>query len=419
MPSELSVPAPVGLSPLWEILGIDRSYFDRERPPEIRRLMGVGPVPISRRVALAHGLMIDHLGSEIGQVIENLRALGRWVVQDSAATVIGVSGPGSAAMEMCIANLVRPGDKVLVCITGVFSERMGLMATRCGAHVVEYRVPLGEPIRADHVREELAHNGRFRAVMIVHGETSTGVENVELPAIFAAAKEAGCLTILDTVCTLGALPLEMRRVKADAVFTGGQKSIGAVPGMSLAFFSQDAMRAIADRTAPPVQWCLDVQLANNFWGPGHGYHYTAPVPSMLALHEALLEAAQEGLQERWARHHANSVALQEAVESMGLQLFTDARWRLSSAVAIRHPQGLQHPDAVKGWLREQRGTVIAGAFGGLPIWRIGQMGLQATPDYTRPTLVALAEALEANGWTPQCDGTAAYDAALARLTATV
>lgn len=404
----LTVPAPIGLPTLEEILDIRNGYFDREPPPEIRKLMGVGPVPISRRVALAHGLIIDHLGSEIGQVIENIRALGRWVVQDSTATVIGVSGPGSAAMEMCIANLVRPGDKVLACITGVFSERMAIMAKRIGAQVVEYRTRLGDPVRAVEVKRLLAQNGQFRVVMLVHGETSTGVENTEFREVFREAKEAGCLTILDTVCTLGALPMMMREWRADAVFTGGQKSIGAVPGMSLAFFNQDAMRAISDRTDAPVQWCYDVRLANNFWGPTHGYHYTAPTPSMLALHEALVEAVEEGLEQRWNRHWASSHALQTAMEAMGLQLFTDERWRLGSAVAVRHPDGMTSPDEVKSWLRVNRGTVIAGAFGGLPIWRIGQMGLQATPEYTMPLLDAFDAALEAHGFRTQTHGSDTY-----------
>lgn len=413
----LTVNAPVGLPTLEEILGLN-GYFRRKAPPEIRRLMGVGPVPTSRRVGLANGLLIDHLGTEIGQVIENLRALGRWVVQDSTTTVIGSSASGSGVMEMCVANLVQPGEKVLCCINGIFSERMAKIARRCRINVVECRVQFGEPIRADEVRRLLTEQGPFRCLTIVHGETSTGVENIEVREVLRAANELGCLTILDTVCTLGALPVHMREWKVDAVFTGGQKCLGAVPGMSMAFFGHDAMRAIADRNAPPAQWCYDVTLANNFWGTSHGYHYTANTPGMLALHEALREALNEGLENRWLRHQHSTRALQAAVESMGLQLFTDSRWRLGSAVAIRHPDGMENPDGVKSWLRQNRRIVIAGAFEGVPIWRIGQMGLQATPEYVEPTLTAFAEALEAHGFKPTSDGVTAYRAELARLQAT-
>jgi aspartate aminotransferase-like enzyme len=334
--------------------------------------MGAGPVPIPHAVARANGVVINHMGETMEHVVRNLKQMARYAFQTQSETIMGVGGPASAAMEMAVTNLLWQGRKCLCLKTGTFSNRLGEMAEGVGADVTVVEPETGKPITAAMVARALAGK-HYDVVTLAQGETSCGVLNSELPAIAHLAREHGALTIVDAVVTLSTMPLEMDRWGLDAVVTGGQKGLASIPGVSLIAFSERAWEAILSRPRAPAHWCLDAVRAQRFWGDHH-YHYTAPVPGILALYEALRLVCEEGLEARFERHRVSSVSLQAGLEAMGLSLFIPAKDRLNSVVAVTTPEGVAAKDVLSYMSRKFR-VEISGAFG-LDIVRIGQMGEQ-------------------------------------------
>jgi alanine-glyoxylate transaminase/serine-glyoxylate transaminase/serine-pyruvate transaminase len=346
--------------------------LDSILPSEPLLLMGAGPVPIPHAVARANGVVINHLGETMDRVIEHLKRMARYAFQTQSDKIMGVAGPASAAMEMAVANLAWRDRKVLCLKTGVFSGRLGEMATCVGADVTVLEPETGRPVSAEMVRAALARE-RYDVVTLVQGETSCGVLNGELPEIAQLAREHGALTVVDAVVTVSTMPLEMDRWGLDAVVTGGQKGLSSIPGVSLIAFSDRAWQTIERRREPPTHWCLDSVRAQRFWGE-HQYHYTAPVPGILALYEALRLVCEEGLVARYARHRISSQSLQAGLEAMGLKLFIPSEDRLNAVIAIRVPDGVSAKSVLPYMSRKFR-VEISGSFG-LDIVRIGQMGEQ-------------------------------------------
>jgi alanine-glyoxylate transaminase/serine-glyoxylate transaminase/serine-pyruvate transaminase len=346
--------------------------LDSILPSEPLLLMGAGPVPIPHAVARANGVVINHLGETMDRVIANLKGMERYAFQTRSDKIMGVAGPASAAMEMATANLLWPGRSVLCLKTGTFSGRLGEMAACVGADVTVLEAETGRPSTAAMVRAALARR-RYDVVTLVQGETSCGVLNGEVPEIAKIAREHGALTIVDAVVTLSTMPLEMDGWGLDAVVTGGQKGLSSIPGVSLIAFSDRAWEVIEKRRHPPSHWCLDAVRAQRFWGH-HQYHYTAPVPGVLALYEALRLVCEEGLSARHERHRISSESLQAGLEAMGLRLFIPREHRLNSVLAIRVPDGVE-ASAVLSYMSRKFRVEISGSFG-LDVVRIGQMGEQ-------------------------------------------
>ena len=306
-------------------------------PSEPLLLMGAGPVPIPQAVAQANGVIINHLGPTMDRVIQNVKSMAAYAFQTRSDKIMGLAGPASAAMEMAVSNLCWPGRKVLCLKSGTFSARLGEMAQGVGAEVTFLESAPGRPVTLEQVREAFK-KGRFDVVTMAHGETSCGVKLVDLPEICKLAKEQGALTIVDSVVTLTAMPVHMDEWGIDVGVTGGQKALSSIPGVSLCAFSADAWKAVEAHPRPRPHWCYDALRAQRFWG-FQQYHYTAPVPGVLALHEALRLVAEETLERRFRRHEMSSLALQAGLEAMGLELFTPKDVRLNSVIAINLPGG--------------------------------------------------------------------------------
>ena len=359
--------------------------LDKILPDEPLLMMGAGPVPIPDKVARANSIVINHLGETMAKVIDQVKSMSRYVFQTESKWIMGVAGPGSAAMEMAVANLVWTDTKVLSVVNGFFSSRLTEMAIRAGADVQQYQV--GERQEADPQKFE-EHLKAFRpeVITIVQGETSNTVHNSQLEALAAIAKDYGCYVIVDAVCTLSTMPLKMDEWKLDAIITGGQKGLSSIPGVSLVAFSDFAWQRIISRQTRLPHWCLDAQLAQKFWH-GASYHYTAPVSGILALHEALRLVCEETLPSRFNRHRRCSESLQQAIEVMGLDLFIPAQNRLNSVVGIELPKHLS-PKQVTEHISTNYGVEISGSFGP-NIVRIGQMGEQSRVNNLFRTLHAL------------------------------
>jgi alanine-glyoxylate transaminase/serine-glyoxylate transaminase/serine-pyruvate transaminase len=348
------------------------THLDAILPSEPLLLMGAGPVPIPHAVARANGVVINHLGETMDRVIHNLKQMAGYAFQTGTDKIMGVAGPASAAMEMAITNLVWPGRRVLCLKTGTFSGRLGEMAVGVGGDVTVLEPETGRPVTARMVEQALAKR-RYDVVTLAHGETSCGVLNSDLPEIARLAKAHGALAVVDAVVTLSTMALRMDAWNLDVVVTGGQKGLSSIPGVSLIAFSSAAWDAILARPVPATHWCLDAVRAQRFWGQ-HEYHYTAPVPGILALYEALRLVCEEGLTARHERHRISSEALQAGLETMGLRLFVPAEHRLPSVVAVKVPEGV-HAKAVLSHMSRKFRVEISGAFG-LDIVRVGQMGEQ-------------------------------------------
>ena len=371
----------------------ETQQLDAILPTEPLLLMGAGPVPISHAVSRANGVVINHLGETMDAVISNVKLMGRYAFQTVSDKIIGVSGPASAAMEMAITNILWPGRSVLALSMGTFSGRMAEMAEGVGADVTILESSGVAPVRLEQVREALAKE-RFDVVTLVQGETSCGVEMKCLPEVAQLAKEHGALLVVDAVCTLTTMPMQMDEWGVDIAIAGGQKGLSSIPGVSLIAFSDDAWQTIESRKARQPHWCLDAVRAQTFWG-SQQYHYTAPVPGILALHEALRQICEETLPLRFERHRISSIALQAGIEAMGLRLFVPIKDRLNSVVAICTPKETDSAQ-VRKIMSNRFNVEISGAFG-LDIMRIGQMGEQCRSHNLFKVLYALGMSCRQKG----------------------
>ena len=373
---------PVSIEPLDDIL-----------PDEPLLMMGAGPVPIPARVAAANSIVINHLGDTMAQIVDQVKRMSAYVFQTQSARILGVAGPGSAAMEMAVTNLVEPGDDCVCVCNGFFSNRLAELVDRAQGKAIRLNVDSGSGATVESVIEHI-DRVRPKVLTIVQGETSNTVCNKNLEAICRAAQDYNCLIIVDAVCTLSTMPLDMDSWGIDAVITGGQKGLSSIPGVSLVAFSQHAWQTIQDRKTPMRHWCLDAKLADQFWYQ-KSYHYTAPVSGVLAIHEALRLICSETLPVRFERHLRSSTALQAGIEAMGLELFIRPEHRLNSVVGIALPSGIDQGELLTTMSRVYR-VEISGSFGA-NIVRIGQMGEQSRAHNIFRTLHALGATLSGLG----------------------
>src|SRR3954463_1236233 len=282
-----------------------------------RVLMGPGPSDVPPRVleALARPT-IGHLDPVFLKIMDEIRAGLRQVFRTKNEMTLAVSGTGSAGMETLFANLVEPGDKVLVCVNGVFGGRMVDVAERCGAVVERIEAPWGTAFDQDVVIDAIKRT-KPKAVAIVHAETSTGVHH-PVDKIGPAAHAAGALFLLDCVTSLGGLPVEIDGWEVDAAYSGTQKCLSCPPGLSPVTLSQRAVDRIDARKKKVQSWYLDLSMVRQYWGSERFYHHTAPINMLYALHEALTIALEEGLEPRFARHRRAHEMLRAGLKELGI-----------------------------------------------------------------------------------------------------
>lgn len=359
-------------------------------PATHRLLLGPGPSPVSDRVMAALAAPPrSHLDPELLDLLDDVRGmLGRvWQAPDDYLT-LAVSGTGTAAMDAAAANITEPGMSVLVVVSGYFGERLAQVFARHGAYVERLQVEWGRAVEPAAVDRVLA-DGRFDIVAMVHGETSTGVRN-PVEAIAPLVRRRDALFVVDAVTTLGSVPVDVGAWGADVVYACSQKGLGAPPGLSPITVSPRA-RLHAPRCH---SYSGDVGLLDQYWGRRQ-YHHTISSPLVYALHAALSELFEEGLEQRWARHRAAHEALVTGLAGIGLELFTDPPHRLLSLNAVRTPPGVDEA-AVRARLLSQYGIEIGAGLGPLAgrIWRIGLLGSGATLENVERLVAALAEVLE-------------------------
>jgi alanine-glyoxylate transaminase/serine-glyoxylate transaminase/serine-pyruvate transaminase len=368
--------------------------------PPVRRLMGPGPSDVHPRVlgAMARPT-IGHLDPEFSRMMEEVKEMLRYAFKTKNALTIPVSGPGSVGMETCFVNLVEAGDTVIVCQNGAFGGRMKENVERCGGTAIMVMDDWGKPVDVAKVEEALKANPGVKAVAFVHAETSTGVQS-DAAAICALAQEHGALSIVDAVTSLGGTPVLTDEWGADAVYSGSQKCLSCMPGISPLTISEKAAGVVRSRNHKVQSWFMDLNLVMGYWS-GEGarvYHHTAPINPLYALHESLVMLEEEGLEQAWARHAIMHNALRDGVEAMGLSLIVDKEYRLPQLNTVSIPEGVDEA-AVRGTLLSRYNLEIGAGLGDLAgtVWRVGLMGQSATGEHVTLFLSAMEDILAEQG----------------------
>jgi len=366
--------------------------------PSQRILLGPGPSGVSAKVlnALASPT-VGHLDPEFLRLMDETQQMLRLVFRTANALTIPVSGTGSAGMEACVVNLIEPGDRMLVCVNGVFGGRMADVAARAGAEVRKLERPFGEVFSPDEIAAAVS-DFRPKVTGIVHAETSTGALQ-PIPEISRIVHQAGSLLLMDCVTSLGGVPVEIDEWEVDAAYSGTQKCLSCPPGLSPVTFSERSIKAMDARKTKIASWYLDMSMVKNYWSQqSRAYHHTAPINMNYALHAALRDVLDEGLTARHQRHWNNHLALRAGVEALGLQYAVAESHRLPVLNAISIPAGVDDK-AVRGMLLKEFGIEIGAGLGPMAgkTWRVGLMGESSSPRNVLLFLAALEGCLAAQG----------------------
>jgi alanine-glyoxylate transaminase/serine-glyoxylate transaminase/serine-pyruvate transaminase len=350
--------------------------------PPVRTLMGPGPSDVNPRILEAMSRpTIGHLDPVFVNMMDEMKGMLRTAFQTKNELTMPVSAPGSAGMETCFVNLVEPGDKVIVCQNGVFGGRMKENVERCGGTAVMVEDTWGVAVDPDKVETALQANPDAKILAFVHAETSTGAIS-DARTLSALAHAHDCLVIADTVTSLGGSPLLVDEWELDAVYSGTQKCLSCVPGLSPVTFSKRAVEVATSRKTRVQSWFMDLNLVLGYWGGGgkRAYHHTAPINTLYALHEALVILLEEGIENSWARHQKNHEALRAGFEAMGLQFVVPKDQRLPQLNAVSVPEGVDEA-AVRSTLLKEYNLEIGAGLGAMAgkIWRVGLMGYASNP----------------------------------------
>lgn len=338
-----------------------------------RLLLGPGPSnPYPEVIEAFQRPVLGHLDPDFLAVLDGIADRLRAVFRTANPLTLPVSGTGSAGMEACFVNLVEPGDTVVVGVNGVFGERMCEVARRCGATVVRVEAPWGRAIDPQRLLDARAAAPHTRLVAVVHAETSTGVENEIAP--LAELQGTDTLLLVDTVTSLGGIPVEVDAWGVDAAYSATQKCLGVPPGLAPVTFSPRAAERVRSRTAAVQSWYLDLSLIADYVGAARRYHHTAPISMLYALHAGLGVLLDEGLEASWARHRAAGARLQEALPEYGFRAFATER-RLPQLTSVWLPDGVDDAK-LRDELRTRFDIEVGGGLGELAGkgWRIGLMG---------------------------------------------
>ena len=364
--------------------------------PPSRVLMGPGPADVHPRILEAMSRpTIGHLDSAFIDMMDEIKEMLKYAFKTDNELTMPISAPGSAGMEACFTNLVESGDKVIVCINGVFGSRMKENVTRIGGHAVVIEDEWGKPVSSDKLEQALIENPDTKIVAFVHAETSTGALS-DAKLLCQIANRYGCLTIVDAVTSLVGSELSVDEWGIDAIYSGSQKCLSAMPGLSPVSFSERAIHKITHRKKAVTSWFLDLNLVMGYWGKGskRAYHHTAPVNTLYGLHESLIMLTEEGLENSWQRHQDNHILLRDGLQNLGINFLVDESSRLPQLNSIFIPKNTDD-EKVRSSLINKYNIEIGAGLGILSgkIWRIGLMGHTSRKENIELCLAALKETL--------------------------
>jgi len=376
--------------------------FPLKLNPPNRILMGPGPSNVSPRVQSAMTApLLGYFDPAFFKIMDSTTNLLRAVFQTRNKLTFPISGTGMAGMEAGICNFIEPGDVAVIGVNGFFGERIVEIAGRCGARVVKVAGEWGKPLEPEAIEAALKSEKKVKLLAVVHAETSTGVLQ-PLTEISKLAKKYGALFLVDTVTSLGGHEVKVDDWGIDISYSASQKGLSSPPGMAPFTCNDAALAVVQNRKTKVSSWYLDLSLLSSYWSEGSTarvYHHTAPALMVYAFHEALAMIAEEGLEARFQRHLRNGAALQAGLEAMGLTLFAQKGYRLSTLTSVRIPQGVNDAKVRQRLLGEYN-IEIGGGLGALKgqLWRIGLMGYSSTEQNVLLFLYALEKLLAEEGY---------------------
>lgn len=360
-----------------------------------RILLGPGPGMTHPRVMRALSTpTLGHLDPEFLKIYAEEQELLRYVFQTKNEWTFAISGTGTSGMETALTNLIEPGDSVLSCIHGYFGARLAEIAERLGANVDRLEKPLGQIFEVDEIGAALKKK-KYKLMTIIHAETSTGAEQLYIQDIAAAAHKQGALIVLDTVTSLGGIPVKVDEWAVDAAYSASQKNLGAPSGLAPITVSQLARDVIEKRSKPVSSFYLDLKQYADYWGRAHAYHHTASASLHFALREGLRVIAEEGLENAFKRYRANAEILWRGLEEIDVPPFIPIQYRLPSLTTAKVPQSCD-PHQIRARLLNEYNIEIAAGFGALKdeVWRVGLMGYSSRKENITLFLAALTELLK-------------------------
>ncbi len=364
--------------------------------PPTRTLMGPGPSDVHPRILSAMARQtIGHLDPAFIDMMDEVKEMLKYAFKTENELTMPISAPGSAGMEACFANLVEPGDKVIVCINGVFGSRMKENVTRIGGQAIIIEDDWGMPVSPEKLEQCLIDNPDTKIVAFVHAETSTGALS-DAKLLCELANKHGCLTIVDAVTSLAGSELRVDDWGIDAIYSGSQKCLSAMPGLSPVSFGDKAIHKLSNRKTAVTSWFLDLNLVMGYWGKGakRAYHHTAPVNTLYGLHESLVMLTEEGLENSWNRHQQNHQLLRDGLQPLGISYLVDESCRLPQLNSVIIPEGMSD-EGVRNSLLANYNIDIGAGLGALAgkIWRIGLMGYTSRKENIENLLSAMKETL--------------------------
>ena len=345
---------------------------------EKRYLMTPGPTPAPPEVLAAIAQpVLHHRGPDYKKLYSECLGRLREVFR-TGEEVLLFGGSGTGAMESAVANLCSPGERVLVVSAGYFGERWASLANAFGADVDHLRYAWGEVPTVEDTAARL-HEREATTVFLTHSETSTGVV-IDLQPFAAAAAEAGALSVVDAISSLGAVPVETDAWGIDVVAAGAQKALMTPPGLAMTSASRAAWEKSATSVSPRYYWdwertrkgqsTLDAPV-------------TPPVSLVAGLNVALGMLLEESLEAAFERHLRLGRACREGLKAMGLELSSPDEDSSAVVTAARAPEGIDSDELVL-LLRDRHGVTLAPGQGELKgkIFRIGHIGYYDVFDIT-------------------------------------
>ena len=375
------------------------SSYMKELQPSQKVLLGPGPSTVHPRVLQALSLpVMGHLDPAFFQVMDDVCEMLRMVFHTTNFMTVPISSTGTGAMETACANIIEPGDSMLVCRNGYFGIRLADIAERCGATVHVMDTPWGKAVDPQMLKDELKRHPGLKAVGVVHAETSTGVLS-DMKELVDVIHESGALAIVDAVTSLGGHEVRMDDWGIDVCYSATQKCLGAPPGLAPISLSPAAMDVVAKRPSKVQSFYFNLKDLEAYWNQTRAYHHTSPINMTYALREALRMMMEEGQKNRINRHARVAAALRAGAEALGLSLLAEEGHRLNPLTTLSIPEGIEDAKVRRALLNDYD-IEIGGGLGEFAskAWRVGLMGESARERNVFALLSALETILSKEGY---------------------
>ncbi|CAL8465427.1 g4963 [Coccomyxa elongata] len=376
---------------------VPSSLVDAPLKVPCRLLMGPGPGNAHPRVLAAQTLpLLGHMHPPFFAIMDEIQDGLRYLFQTASKHVLLISGTGHAGMEAAIANMLEPGETIVVGNNGIWGQRVCDLAARYGGNVVSLDKEAGGTLSLKEIQDSLDQH-KPAILFLCQGESSTGAHQ-SLAGVADACDAQGTLLIVDTVCSLGAVPFYGDAWGVDCMYSGSQKVISAPPGAAPFMLSDLGLKKLLNRKTKVASYNFDLNLIGDYWGwfGKRSYHHTGMVSTWYGMREALALISAEGLPSLWERHRRLHLVLLKGLAALGLEPFVKSDSdRLVSVNTIKVPEGVDWAAVVKNAM-DKYNVEIAGGLGPTAgrVWRVGLLGYNAKLENVELVITAFRDGLK-------------------------